>query len=222
MEGLGRNPASSMRSSDLKLSFHNLDKLHMVTPCHFAPHFPFANSLFLDKVYYAVRAGLELERGSPAPAPWMLRLLVGTTILDPDHLWRKESIFLVYPMCRCFHRDGAMTTSSGWLSADYLGWSYEYVTLRPGSGELLCPLGYSDSIMCWTNGVVKDLPAANMHCGMSGAWDEDSGGSTASDAKRAFLPLEWLGFHCREDKRRMMEESFLGYCASWINSCCFW
>lgn len=205
----------------------SITKLHMVTPCHFAPYCTSVDSFFLkDKVYDVVSAGLELARGYPVPALWMLRSLIGTIILILNS-WQppEEAVqFLCPSYFRWFHRDRTMTTALGG-SGLTIEWGYEYLTWRMSSVAPWHLLGHSQWPTACTNGVIKNFTAGNLYCGRSGGQVPAVRILEAQllQLLRSGLSWLWSSLNFRTGKiGRVMKESFLGNCASWINSCCYW
>lgn len=201
----------------------------MVTPCQFAYYCTFVDSFFfffLDKVFNVVRAGLELVRGYPAPALWMLRSLIGAiTLILNSWLPPEEAVQLLCPSyCRWFHRDRTMTTALDG-SGLTIGWGYEHLTWRMSSAVPWQLLGYSQWLTAGTNGVIKNFTAGILHCGRSGGQAPEVRILEAWLLQLLRSGLSWLGsgLNFRAGKiGRVMKESFLGNCASWINSCCYW
>lgn len=176
----------------------------------FASHFTFVNSLFSDKVYCVVRAGLEGVRVSPAPAAQMLRLLVSTMILDS---WRhlEARVHLLCPSyVQGWDHDHQRWVAQRWLSRVRL-W-IDHI-----ENELRCATAFTE-LALWA-GLIEWLRISLLITCTVGSQEArslrwGSGGPTASaDEKWAFLPVKGLDSHCREDRRRGTEESFLGNCA---------
>lgn len=161
MEGLAKNFAYSTRSV-------SITKLHMVTPCHFAPY-----CTFVDSFFFFLRQGLWCSKGWPGTSErFSSPNLLNFEIIDRHHHPDPELLTTSggnSTVSVSILRAGGSTGTGQWPPAQC--WPYEMKLWIPHVENEFCwamafagllPQNYGPHC---TNGVIKNFNAGNRTVG---------------------------------------------------------